>query len=160
MIQYDDWFLPIQKHLSDYTGALTIQAETTGKQPPYPFIAVKQTSTAIGVGQPIISNTSTEQTIRQQYEMVLSLTAHGSTIESATDIAHKAHLYFLGKGAIELSDHHIAIVDVLQSTNRDVFLNIDYERRVGFDVRLRVKDVETYAVETVGQVTINKKEDD
>lgn len=150
--------MPLQQYLSSYTGAITIQAETTGKQPPYPFIAVKQTSPAIGVGQPAIKNVGTTQSIEQDYEMVLSFTAHGAAIESATDTAQKAHLYFLGKGAIELSDHNIAIVDVLPSTNRDVFLNIDYERRVGFDVRLRLRVQESYEIDVIEKVTPNEME--
>lgn len=155
MIRYDDWFIPLQQYLSRYTGAMTIQAETTGKQPPYPFIAVKQTTPAAAIGQPNVSVQLGSQTIEQHYEMVLSLTVHGSSIESATDIAQRAHLYFLGKGTIELSDHNIAIVEVLPSTNRDVFLNIEYERRVGFDVRLRMKATEAYLTDVIE--TVNYK---
>lgn len=158
MIEYDDWFTPIQAKLSTYVDGMVIQAETTGKQPPYPFIAIKQTIQAIGVGHPTISNNGNLQTIEQDYEMVLSLTAHGSNIESATNLANKARNYFLGKGTTDLSDAYIAIVDVLVATNRDVFLNIEYERRVGFDVRLRVRDTETYTIDMIEQITINTEE--
>lgn len=91
--------------------------------------------------------------------MVLSLTAHSDAIESATDLANKARNYFLGKGTVELSDAYIAIVDVLPATNRDVFLTIEYERRIGFDVRLRVRDTETYNIDVIEQVTVNHKEE-
>lgn len=159
MITYDDWWIPLQNGLSNYIAQNVIQAETTGQQPPYPFIAIKQTSPAIGVGQPAIFTGNSTQTIEQDYEMVLSLTAYSDAIESATDLANKARIYFLGKGTIELSDVYIAIVDVLPATNRDVFLTIEYERRIGFDVRLRVRDTETYNIEVIEQVTVNQKEE-
>lgn len=159
MIKYDDWYLPLADGLENYVVHPVIQAETKHKQPPYPFIAIKQTSSAIGVGQPSISTDNDTQTIEQDYEMVLSLTAHSDAIESATDLANKARNYFLGKGTVELSDAYIAIVDVLPATNRDVFLNIEYERRIGFDVRLRVRDTETYNIDVIEQVTVNHKEE-
>lgn len=159
MIKYDDWWIPLQNGLSGYAAQNVIQAETTGKQPPYPFIAIKQTSPAIGVGQPVLFTGDGIQIMEQDYEMVLSLTAHSDAIESATDLANKARNYFLGKGTVELSDAYIAIVDVLPATNRDVFLNIEYERRIGFDVRLRVRDTETYNVDVIEKVTVNHKEE-
>lgn len=159
MIEYDDWWIPLQNGLSSYIIQNVIQAETTGKQPPYPFITIKQTSPAIGVGIPAIFTGAGTQTIEQDYEMVLSLTAHSDAIESATDLANKARNYFLGKGTVELSDAYIAIVDVLPATNRDVFLTIEYERRIGFDVRLRVRDTETYNIDVIEKVTINHKEE-
>ena len=160
MIKYDDWFIPLQAGLSAYTGVMTIQAETIGKQPPYPFITIKQTTIASPIGMPAIKTADGTQTIEQDYEMVLSLTIHANTIESATDNANKARNYFLGRGTIELSDAYIAIVEVLPATNRDVFLNIDYERRVGFDVRLRMRDTETYALEMIEKVTPDMRENE
>lgn len=159
MIKYDDWWIPLQNGLSTYITQNVIQAETTGQQPPYPFIAIKQTSPAIGVGQPALFTGNGTQTIEQDYEMVLSLTAYSDAIESATDLANKARNYFLGKGTVELSDAYIAIVDVLPATNRDVFLTIEYERRIGFDIRLRVRDTETYNIDVIEKVTVNHKEE-
>ena len=160
MIKYDDWYLPLADGLENYVVHAVIQAETKHKQPPYPFIAIKQTSPSIGIGVPtVFTGKDGTQTIEQDYEMVLSLTAHSDAIESATDLANKARNYFLGKGTIELSDAYIAIVDVLPATNRDVFLTIEYERRIGFDVRLRVRDTETYNIDVIEQVTVNHKEE-
>ncbi|MDA6161943.1 hypothetical protein OSK10_27180, partial [Escherichia coli] len=70
--------------------------------------------------------------IEQDTEMILSITCHAADIEEAHDLAYKARSYFLGKGHIELSDQNITVVDALAITNRDVFLNIEYERRYGF----------------------------
>ncbi|GGA31091.1 phage neck terminator protein [Psychrobacillus lasiicapitis] len=160
MIEYDDWWIPVQKGLSTYISKNVIQAETTGKQPPYPFVTIKQTTQAIGIGFSAVFTGDGTQTIHQDYEMVLSLTVHSESIEETTNLANKARNYFLGKGTIELSDAYIAIVDVLPATNRDVFLNIEYERRVGFDVRLRVRDIETYNIDVIEKVTVSSKEEE
>lgn len=141
--------------LENYIGKPVIQAETTGKQPPYPFVAIKDTST-INVGQTSIINNGDNQTIKQDIETVLSLTAHDKTIEGAKDLCMKARAYLLGKGSIELSDSDIAVVEVLPATNRDVFLNIDYERRYGFDVRLRIQGKESYEIDVIETVTIQE----
>lgn len=160
MISYDDWWIPLQHGLSKYVNEMVIQAETVGNQPEYPFIAIKQISPAIGVGQPAIFTGDGTQTIKQDYEMVLSVTCYGSTIENAADLAMKARDYFIGKGTIELSDENIAIVEVLATNNRDVFLTVEYERRIGFDLRLRVRDTETYSIEIIEQVTLNDFEEE
>lgn len=155
MINYDDIWIPLQTGLEKYVGKPVIQAETGGKQPPYPFISIKDTS-AFNIGQPAITNNVETQTIKQDIEMVLSLTVHAKTIEESKDLSMKAQGYFLGKGAIELADSDIAIADVLPATNRDVFLTIDYERRYGFDVRLRIQGQETYGIDVIETATIEE----
>lgn len=157
MITYDDLWYPLEAGLKSYVGVPVVRAESEGDIPAYPFISVKQTTPFINMGQPVIINESAGQTIQQVTECVFSFTVNASTLESATDTANKARLYFLGKGVIELSDSSITIVEVFNATNRDVFLTDDYERRVGFDVRLRVLDVETYEIETIDTVILNKE---
>lgn len=155
MINYDDIWIPLQSGLEKYVGKPVVQAETSGKQPPYPFISIKDIST-FNIAQPAILNDGDNQTIKQDIEMVLSLTVHADKIEVSKDLCMKARVYFLGKGAIELSDAGIAIVDVLPAANRDVFLTIDYERRYGFDVRLRIQGQETYRIDVIETVTIQE----
>lgn len=38
-------------------------------------------------------------------------------------------------------DNGIAVIDVTDIQNRDTFLTIDVERRLGFDIRLRVNNI-------------------
>lgn len=97
----------------------------------------------------------TTKIIEQDTEMVFSITCNASTIEDAEDYTQKARAYFLGRGHLELSDNNITVVDVLAATNRDVFLTVNYERRVGFDVRLRVRGQESFEMEVIETVTIN-----
>lgn len=157
MINYDDIWLPVWNGLTNYTGQTVIQAESSGKQPLYPFVAIKKTLIGEGIGQPVTSLEDVIQTMEQDIELVLSITTHASTIEESETLSLKARAYFLGKGTIELSDHYITVVDALAITNRDVFLNIDYERSSGFDVRLRVRGQESYEIDVIEKVTINQE---
>lgn len=156
MFKYDDVWLPMQGGLSRYTGIEVIQAEGMGKQPPYPFFSIKNISPAISVGQVTESVEDNIMTIEQDIEMVLSITCNAEKIEDAEDYSNKARGYFLGKGAIELADENIAVVEVLSANNRDVFLTIDYERRVGFDVRLRVRGRETFEIDVIESVEVTE----
>lgn len=158
MITYDDVWYPLQAGVSAYTGVQVIRAESEGEIPAYPFIAVKQITPFIGVGQPNILYQLGKQVIQQQTETVFSFTISADSIESAADTANKARLYFLGKGAMELSDARIAIVSISNAQNRDVFLTDEYERRIGFDVRLRVCDVEEYFVDVIEKVSYTMEE--
>lgn len=152
MFRYDDIWIPIQNGLSRYTGIEVIQSEGIGKQPPYPFFSIKNISPAIGVGQVTEYVEDYTMTIEQDIEIVLSITCNTEKIEDAEDYSNKARGYFLGKGTIELSDVNIAVVEVLGANNRDVFLTVDYERRVGFDVRLRVRGQESFEVDVIESV--------
>ncbi|WP_313893858.1 LIC_12616 family protein [Psychrobacillus sp.] len=155
MIKYDDIWIPLQRGLSAYTGIQVIQAESVGKQPKYPFFSIKKTTIGQNVGHVAESLMGNVKTIEQDVESVFSITCNAVTIEDAEDYTHKARAYFLGRGHIELSDANITVVDVLNATNRDVFLTVDYERRCGFDIRLRVRGQATYEIEVIENVIIN-----
>ncbi|MGY3186449.1 phage neck terminator protein [Lysinibacillus sp. TE18511] len=152
MFRYDDVWLPLQSGLSRYTGIEVIQADGMGKQPPYPFFSIKNISPAIGVGQATEYVEDNIMTIEQDVEIILSITCNAGKIEDAEDYSNKARGYFLGKGSIELSDVNIAVVEVLDANNRDVFLTVDYERRVGFDIRLRVRGRESFEVDVIKSI--------
>lgn len=152
MFRYDDIWLPMQGGLSKYTGIEVIQAEGMGKMPPYPFFSIKNISPAIGVGQVAESVEDNIMTIEQDIEIILSITCNAEKIEDAENYSNKARGYFLGKGSIELSDVNITVVEVLGASNRDVFLTVDYERRVGFDVRLRVRGRESFEIDVIESI--------
>lgn len=153
LIKLNEIRQPIIKGLKGYSGVTTITAETTAKQPDYPFLAIKFTTPGQGIGQ-VAETVVGDATgvIEQDIEIVVSITCHASDIADAHDIAQKARAYFLGKGNIDLSDVNITVVEALAITNRDVFLNIEYERRYGFDVRLRVRGRESFEIDVIDSI--------
>lgn len=157
MYRYDDIWIPTQNGLSNYTKIEVIQAEGMGKQPPYPFFSIKSISPAISVGNVTESVDDNLMTIEQDIEIVLSITCNAEKIEDAENYSNKARGYFLGKATIDLSDANITVVEVLNANNRDVFLTVDYERRVGFDVRLRVRGRETFEIDVIESVELKEE---
>lgn len=143
---------PIVNGLQEYTGATTILAEQSAYQPTYPFIGIKFTILGIPVGQVTEYQVGRSTVIEQDIEIVLSVTATTDEIESATNLAYKALEWFKGSGWLTLSDSNIHVVRVENITNRDVFLNIEYERRQGFDVRLRVRGQVSYLPGTIEEI--------
>lgn len=157
MIRYDDIWIPLQNGLSRYLKIEVIQAEGLGKRPKYPFVTMKKITNAIIIGQPTSKiGVEEEMILEQDIEMVFSLTVNANSIEDADDYAMKARSYLEGFGYYELQDKNITVVEVLPSTNRDVFLTVDYERRVGFDIRLRVRGQDAYAMDVIEKVNLRR----
>lgn len=154
MINLADIRRPVIAGLKSYTTHPVIMADTTGNQPAYPFYTLKVTLTGQGIGQvaEAMDVKMGLSSIEQDTEMILSITCHAADISEAHDLTYKARSYFLGKGHIELSDQNITVVDALAITNRDVFLNIEYERRYGFDVRLRIRGQESFDAEVIENI--------
>ncbi|WP_052323598.1 MULTISPECIES: phage neck terminator protein [Lysinibacillus] len=157
MYKYDDIWIPTQNGLSNYTKIEVIQAEGMGKQLPYPFFSIKSISPAISMGNVTESVDDNLMTIEQDIEIVLSITCNAEKIEDAENYSNKARGYFLGKATIDLSDANITVVEVLNANNHDVFLTVDYERRVGFDVRLRVRGRETFEIDVIESVEMKEE---
>ncbi|WP_332649668.1 phage neck terminator protein [Lysinibacillus sp. 54212] len=155
MLKYDDIWNPLQEKLSNHLGIEVIQAEGMGDKPEYPFVTIKKISGPIKLGttRSSIDNVGVK-TITQDIELVYSITVNAQVIEEAEDTALKAQLYFEGRGYEGLMVSGITIVDVMPPENRDVFLTVDYERRIGFDVKIRTTWSESYGVDTIDQVIL------
>ena len=134
------------KGLYDYMNMLVIQSSTIGDMPKYPFITYTVTSPYLRLG---VDEEYTEQvndTIQNRhvlhYERVFSFTIVAKDEDVAMDKCMQAMRYFRNDGVLELKDKGIAIVEISNVTARDNFITIDYDRRYGFDVRIRLADEE------------------
>ena len=134
------------KGLYDYMNMLVIQSSTIGDMPKYPFITYTVTSPYLRLG---VDEEYTEQvndTIQNRhvlhYERVFSFTIVAKDEDVAMDLCMQAMRYFRNDGVLELKDKGIAIVEISNVTARDNFITIDYDRRYGFDVRIRLADEE------------------
>lgn len=148
--------IPIVNGLQAHTGATTILAEQSSHQPPYPFIGIKFTLIGLPIGQVTEYQVGRSTVIEQDLELVLSVTSTSDEIESSVNLAYKALEWFKGKGWLSLSDSNIHVVRVENMTNRDVFLNIEYERRQGFDVRLRVRGQASFLPGTIEEINLQE----
>jgi hypothetical protein len=136
----------IVKGLHDYTQLLVVQSSTIGNMPKYPFITYSVTSPYLQLGMDEEYTEEINSVIRNRhvfhYERVFSFTIVAKEEGEAMDICMKAMRYFRNAGVQELKDKGIVIVEVTNVTARDTFITIDYERRYGFDVRIRLVNEE------------------
>src|SRR5690554_3377639 len=132
--------IEIIQQLQDYLNHPVILSNQAAPRPPYPYIAVTETSPFIPAGQTII-NEPLEEDIKQvsisQPTMVLSVTAYGKEFSETSQLAQWAHNWFSFIGYRVLKELGYIIESLGSVDNRDTLLVDEYERRRGFDVTLR-----------------------
>lgn len=78
----------------------------------------------------------------QSIEITLSYTFYGRSSFEIIALAQKTLTNFEHRATKQvLWDNGIAVIDMANLQNRDTFLTVDIERRVGFDIRLRVNSI-------------------
>ncbi|MGG0666966.1 hypothetical protein ABE073_00295 [Lederbergia citrisecunda] len=139
MLELNSIRTPLIKGIKAFTGNTVIMADQAGKPPNYPYYTLK----IVTAGQTIVQSAEKvvgDQVILSQVtELVVSVTSFSDKLDQSFDDAYKALEWFKGAGMYYLQDHNITIVKTYPLDNRDTFLSVDYERRHGFDVRLRVR---------------------
>ena len=141
------------KGLHDYMNLLVIQSSTIGDMPKYPFVTYTVTSPYLRLGQneeytEEVNNTYQNRHVLH-YERVFSFTIVSKDEDEAMDLCVKAIRYFSNDGVLELKDKNIVIVEITNVAARDNFITIDYDRRYGFDVRIRLADEEVRETEEI-----------
>ncbi len=137
---------------------LVIQSSTIGDMPKYPFISYTVTSPYLRLGQDEEYTEEVNSTYQNRhvlhYERVFSFTIVSKDEDEAMDKCMQAIRYFRNDGVLELKDKGITIVEISNVQARDNFITIDYDRRYGFDVRIRLADEEVRETEEIIE-TIN-----
>ena len=158
MIKHSEIRNPIVKNLNEYMGIPVIQSEETGEQPPYPFVTFSVNSPYLSLGQngkeEIVENDISITREIEHFEQVYSFTVIGEDEDIVQDNMMKAIQFFKVFGVQKLKDENIVIVEVYNAQKRDNFLTIDYERRAGFDVRIRVAHSMDIENEVIEEITI------
>lgn len=164
MLRIDEIRSTIIRNLKLTTGITTIVAEQSSEQPPYPFVTVKFTTLGKKVGRVAQYMKDDGQYTEQDIEMILSVTSFSADtedeIDQATDNAYKALQFFEVNGIEVLQDNNIAVVETTELTNRDTFISIEYERRAGFDVRIRTRAQLVKEIDTIEAVNINNNNEE
>ncbi|ALS27193.1 hypothetical protein IJ21_17920 [Paenibacillus sp. 32O-W] len=145
MIDYAAIRTAIVQRLKSALGISIIMGDQTGQQPAYPFVTYKMTSPYLetsphGVESVTDISGGIKRSRKKQVELVFSFTAHAKNPDEAYQKCYEIIDYFDFSGRDALRDAGIVVVGVSNAQNRDVFLTIEYERRVGVDVRFRVVD--------------------
>ena len=155
--------------LSEAIDGTVILAEQNAPRPPYPYIGIKVLAQHIpDRHHPSIENELEEQDLLKQTahtkpQMTLSVTEYHDDV-NAGDLVQAAHDWFLWSGYRKLKELGFVMIETLDISNRDTVLVDTYERRRGFDVRLRyVRSIERF-VETIesisGTLIVNERENE
>lgn len=149
MIDYEAIKSTIIEHIKTNTGHEVVLQAGNAPQPAYPFCSYTTTSPYLPV-----SHGEVGLDIVEDVEMVFSLTWHSQNATEAQELAHQTAMLFKMRNERQtLGDSGITVVRLEGFQNRDTFLTIDSERRVGLDVRFRIRHIETQSgfevIETV-----------
>lgn len=155
MLKLSDIRTPILKGLKAFTGGTVIMADQTSKQPSYPYYTIKFTTVGDTIGQANEKSVGDEITKQQVFELDVSVTAFSNKLDESFDKAFEALEWFRGVGDYVLGDENIVVVNTQPISNRDTFINIDYERRHGFDVRIRVMSETKFNVGYIEHVSVD-----
>jgi len=143
LIDYAALRSAIVRPLAAALGIPVILSDQTGQMPSYPFVTYKMTSPYLETsvhGAESVRDAPDGIKVTQEkvVEVVFSFTVHSKDADEAYQLCYALieHFDFAGRDA--LRDVGIVVVNVTNVQNRDVFLTIEYERRVGCDVRFRV----------------------
>ncbi|AMX00417.1 LIC_12616 family protein [Rummeliibacillus stabekisii] len=145
----------IVRNLKETTGIQTIIAEQSNEQPSYPFIAIKFTTLGKQVGRATQYMKENGQHIEQDIEMVLSVSSFSEEMDESINNAYAAFQFFEVDGIQTLQEANIAVVKTTEITNRDTFISIEYERRTGFDVRIRTRAHSIREHDSIDTININ-----
>lgn len=155
MLDYAAIRSAIIRPLGEALGIPVIMGDQTGEVPPYPFATYKMTSpyleTSVHGAEGIVeTEDGIKRTQEKHIEVVFSFTVHAKDADDAYQHCYALIEHFEITGRLDLRDAGITVVEVTSVQNRDVFLTIEYERRVGCDVRFRVvsrSEIDEYYIE-------------
>lgn len=152
--------------LNDYMGddCPVLLSTSIEVQMPYPYISYTITNPRIEPVKYSMYEEAGTDTIKRKYETIIeqvySFTVIGNEEDQVHDLLHKAVNYFRIYGVNDLAIHQIAIVEVSNVQNRDNFVSVEYEKRIGFDVRFRMTEISNYETANyIEIVNLNKEEE-
>ena len=166
MIKYADIRTAMVSGLWEHMDIPIILANHNAPKPDYPFGRYTFTTPQQGFyprsGFYSVEEEGEMLDYKRQDEgrMVLSLTFCSDDSTEAHEKALEAAAWFAWKGYFYLKEKGIIVVRVEAMTNRDTLIVDDYERRIGFDVQLRVDSSSTKEIESIEQAEVSKKESD
>lgn len=140
-------------HLHKHLGIPVIMTDQAAPQPPYPFIGFAFVAPYIDrspYGNHSITND--RHRIEKMAAITISITCYAKSAQDAFRISGQARDWFRGYGRILLKDTGIVVASLEDTTARDTLLTYDYERKVGFDVQLRMMDVIEYKEDMIAKI--------
>lgn len=137
--------------LSD--GKPLIESNSNGEQPNYPFCTYSIINPFLGITSDVVQN--------KAFEAVISLTWYDDSAINVLNLANRTNKWFRSfQGRDFLFQKNIIVVDVKMDGQRDDLISIEYERKAGLDIRLRLNDSFIDEVESIDEFSINNENEE
>jgi len=135
-----------------------VTADQESSKPSYPFGSVKVITAytneigedTIVVSEEDANNAKIEKI--EQPEMTMSINAYASTFSDAYSLVQDLKDWFEFNSEFYLDALGITVVDTTDIQNRDSLIQDNYERRFGFDARLRYNRTISKIIESINTV--------
>lgn len=137
--------------LSD--GKPLIESNSNGEQPDYPFCTYSIINPFLRITTDVVQN--------ETFEAVISLTWHDDSAINVLNLANRTNKWFRSFiGRDFLFQKNIIVVDVKMDGQRDDLISIEYERKAGLDIRLRLNDSFIDEVESIDEFSISNENEE
>ena len=155
----------IVKGLHEHLQVEVVPTDTADRKPKYPYLSYKITtsleSDTFSLVDDIVESDSldfeydVEVTRKEQAHFTMSINAYSDNDDVAHELAVKATNWFKFHGYFDLVNTNVAVVNVTSITDRTQQIVDDYERRYGFDVRIRAAMAIKKRIETIEEHKFN-----
>jgi len=144
-----------------------IKANQAGNLPPYPYVTIN-CLTPYKRDKDMIRGTITQNNVigddtkvqinkTETPQMVFSLSSYSDKLDECLEVLKDTinYLTFIGKQYFQ--DNGLIILECSPITDKTSWLETDYQYKWGFDLTIRVTDIVTMQIDTIGSVeTINE----
>ena len=149
----------IVKGLHAHVGVNVVPTDTADRKPKYPYMSYKiitsHDSNTFSLVDAVVPSTTSgfehdvKVTSKEQAHFTMSVNAYSLDEDEAHNLAAKAADWFKFHGYHYLVGCNIVVISVGSVADRTAQIVDDYERRYGFDVRIRAARGITKRVETI-----------
>lgn len=138
------------KGLKEYLGVPVIRNNQTANAPPYPYVSF--TITTLSTEYNGTWGEYADGVDRKPTTQIWSITAQSNNNDESVSLANKARDWLDRVGRTYLKDNNVTVQKVMNITNRDNILTVEYEYKNGFDVVFALFEEIQNPVEQTGYI--------
>ncbi|MHA7580401.1 phage neck terminator protein [Paenibacillus vandeheii] len=142
MIPFEDIRKVMIEGLSGAVGVPVIEIDGTGKVPKYPFLTYSFTDEGSPRGHMAVTVENNKTIHAGTVALSVTFQSYAKTRLESVNLANRARDWFETAGHRLLKDNiNVVVVDVGATTNTDIQLGTEWERRNGFEVECRTINI-------------------
>jgi hypothetical protein len=162
MVNVNSIWEELIKQLNGISNAYTfIKSNILHDIPPYPYVTVMPL-TPYRRDKDMLRGTITHENVTdptkvkivktENPKMIFSFNCYSDNLPEVFDVLKATTEYLTFIGQQELSDNGIIVLECEQINDRTSFMEVDYKYCWGFDCTIRVSDIVTMNVDSIGSI--------